>query len=154
MRNIFHQYLWDANFHILKDFFIELDGYKGEYLNSSKITRQENGRNIRGNFLNVESCSEIDFQTYQFSSDVFVLCCVKWQSCAPGHRCRANINVSLDFAWQQLCPQPRRFQYQPLLPGARLSCAAEEDAHAGSFSVGWAFTQALWTKTPDLQEQV
>lgn len=62
-----------------------------------------------GNFLNAESCSEIDFQTYQFSSDVFVLCCVKWQSCAPAHRCRANVNVSLDFAWQQLCPQPRRF---------------------------------------------
>lgn len=62
-----------------------------------------------GNFLNSESCSEIDFQTHQFSSDVFVLCRVKWQSCAPGHRCRANINVSLDFAWQQLCPQPRRF---------------------------------------------
>lgn len=40
---------------------------------------------------------------------MFVLCCVKWQSCATGHRCPANVNVSLDFAWQQLCPQPLQF---------------------------------------------
>lgn len=60
-------------------------------------------------FLNAASCSLINFQTYQFSPDMFVLCCVKWQSCATAHCCRANINVSLDFAWQRLCPQPLRF---------------------------------------------
>lgn len=60
------------------------------------------------NFANAESCSRIDFQTYQFSPDMFVLWCVKWQSCATGHGCRANTNVSLAFSWQQLCPQNLR----------------------------------------------
>jgi len=39
------------------------------------------------NFLNAESGSQIEFQTYQLSCDMFVLCCVKWQSYAAGHRC-------------------------------------------------------------------
>lgn len=121
-----------------------------EYPNSSKIRKQASGRNIRENSSVQKAAHGSVFKhtnsppthlphavssgravPLATAAELTLMC----PSTLPGSSCACSLSSA---------------QYQPVLPGARLSCVVGEAACPGSPSAGRAFMSALWNKTSGL----